>query len=55
MRALSLAALLLVLSAGALAGCEAGYIAHAAYEESCLLWRRQPIDTVLARKQAMRR
>jgi predicted aminopeptidase len=49
MRALSLAALLLVLSAGALAGCEAGYIAHAAYEESCLLWRRQPIDTVLAR------
>jgi len=42
-------AVLLALSAGALAGCEAGYIAHAAYEETCLLWRRKPIDTVLAR------
>jgi predicted aminopeptidase len=48
MRALALAVLLAV-SASALAGCEAGYITHAAYEESCLLWRRQPIDTVLAR------
>ena len=48
MRALALA-ILLALSAGALAGCEAGYIAHAAYEEGRLLWRRKPIDTVLAR------
>ncbi|HEV7988942.1 MAG TPA: aminopeptidase [Candidatus Binataceae bacterium] len=48
MRALALV-ILLALSAGALAGCEAGYIGHAAYEEGCLLWRRKPIDTVLAR------
>jgi predicted aminopeptidase len=33
----------------ALAGCEVGYITRAAYEEGCLLWRRKPIDTVLAR------
>src|ERR1700688_4956727 len=32
-----------------LAGCEAGYIGRAAYEEGCILWRRKPIDTVLAR------
>jgi predicted aminopeptidase len=48
MRTLALA-LLMVLSAGALAGCETGYIARAAYEESLLLWRRKPIDAVLAR------
>ncbi|HEY2524801.1 MAG TPA: aminopeptidase [Candidatus Binataceae bacterium] len=48
MRALALT-IVLVLIAGALAGCEAGYIARAAYEESLLLWRRQPIDGVLSR------
>jgi predicted aminopeptidase len=48
MRTLVLA-ILMVLSAGALTGCETGYIAHAAYEESLLLWRRKPIDAVLAR------
>ncbi|HZZ07768.1 MAG TPA: aminopeptidase [Candidatus Binataceae bacterium] len=48
MRALALAVALLA-SAAALAGCEAGYIARAAYEEGRLLWRRKPIDTVLAR------
>jgi predicted aminopeptidase len=42
-------AILLVVSVLVLAGCEAGYIARAAYEEGCLLWRRKPIDTVLAR------
>ncbi|HUY19425.1 MAG TPA: aminopeptidase [Candidatus Binataceae bacterium] len=36
-------------SAVALAGCEVGYIARAAYEEGRLLWRRKPIDTMLAR------
>lgn len=48
MRALALA-LLLCASAAALAGCEPGYIARAAYEEGRLLWRRKPIDTTLAR------
>jgi predicted aminopeptidase len=48
MRALALT-IVLALIAGALAGCEAEYIARAAYEESLLLWRRQPIDGVLAR------
>jgi len=47
MRALALA-LVMLASAAVLAGCEAGYIAHAAYEEGRLLWRRKPIDTVLA-------
>jgi predicted aminopeptidase len=47
-RALALA-IVLAASALVLAGCEAGYIARAAYEEGCLLWRRKPIDTVLAR------
>ena len=42
-------AIILAASTLALAGCEAGYIARAAYEEGCLLWRRKPIDTVLAR------
>jgi len=48
MRAVALA-IMLALSAGALAGCESGYVARAAYEEGLLLWRRKPIDTVLAR------
>ncbi|MGZ3510906.1 MAG: aminopeptidase [Candidatus Binataceae bacterium] len=48
MRSLALA-ILMVLSAGVLAGCETRYIARAAYEESLLLWRRKPIDAVLAR------
>ena len=42
-------AFILVVGVLVLAGCEAGYLAHAAYEEGCLLWRRKPIDTVLAR------
>jgi len=29
-------------------GCSSGYVMRAAYEEARLLWRRQPIDTVLA-------
>jgi predicted aminopeptidase len=47
-RALSLA-IIVIASLLGLAGCEAGYIAHAAYEEGLLLWRRKPIDTVLSR------
>ena len=47
-RAVALAAILFTAVAG-IAGCEAGYIARAAYEESLLLWRREPIQTVLAR------
>ncbi len=42
-------AIILAVSAVTLAGCEAGYIARAAYEEGLLLWRRKSIDTVLAR------
>ncbi len=30
------------------AGCSSGYVVRAAYEEARLLWRRQPIDHVLA-------
>jgi predicted aminopeptidase len=48
LRALALA-MIVAASAVGLAGCEAGYIARAAYEEGLLLWRRKPIDTVLAR------
>src|SRR5271169_4893993 len=33
-----------------LAGCYAGYLARAAYEESRILWHRKPIDDALARK-----
>ncbi len=29
-------------------GCSAGYVARAAYEEARILWRRQPIEQVLA-------
>jgi predicted aminopeptidase len=32
-----------------LAGCATGYVVRAAYEEARLLWRRQPIEQVLAR------
>jgi predicted aminopeptidase len=46
-RAIILAVMLFSAVAG-VAGCEAGYIARAAYEESLLLWRRKPIQTVLA-------
>jgi predicted aminopeptidase len=45
---IALAVILFTIVAG-IAGCEAGYIARAAYEESLLLWRRKPIQTVLAR------
>jgi len=31
-----------------LCGCAAGYVVRAAYEEARLLWRRQPIERVLA-------
>ena len=33
----------------ALGGCYAGYLARAAYEESRILWNREPIDDALAR------
>jgi predicted aminopeptidase len=46
MRRAALAAALL-LAAGALPGCAAGYIARAAYEEARLLWRREPIAPML--------
>ena len=32
-----------------IAGCDLGYLAHAAYEEARLLWHREPIATVLAK------
>lgn len=41
--------LLLLLAMPALSGCEFGYLARAAYEESRILWNRQPIDQMLAR------
>jgi predicted aminopeptidase len=37
----------LVLCPLLLSGCAAGYVVRAAYEEACLLWRRQPIEAVL--------
>ncbi|MGH7987878.1 MAG: aminopeptidase [Candidatus Binataceae bacterium] len=43
-------AALLVLGCVLLSGCDVSYIAHAAYEESILLWRRKPISQVLARQ-----
>jgi predicted aminopeptidase len=44
------AATLLVVSATGLCGCgSASYVARAAWEEVRLLWRRQPIDTMLNR------
>jgi predicted aminopeptidase len=33
----------------AIAGCDARYLGHAAYEEGLLLWHRQPIDRILAK------
>jgi len=48
MRAIAII-LSLATGAAALAGCEAGYIARAAYEEGRVLWRRKPIANVLAR------
>ena len=47
-RRFGLAALALMLAVG-LTGCDAGYLARAAYEGSRILWHRQPIDRVLAR------
>ncbi len=48
-RALATAAMLAV-SAGGLSGCGGmGYVARAAWEEVRILWRRQPIDTVINR------
>ena len=39
---------LLLASVGiALAGCSAGYVVRAGYEEAKILWRREPIDQVL--------
>jgi predicted aminopeptidase len=45
-----LALAFLMLAVGAIfGGCEVGYVARAAWEEGRVLWRRKPIDTVLAR------
>lgn len=41
----------LVLCAIGLSGCAAGYVMRAAYEEARLLWRRQPIEQVLAAQE----
>ncbi len=41
--------LLLAGCAVTLGGCAAGYVLRAAYEEARVLWRREPISTVLAR------
>jgi predicted aminopeptidase len=38
----------LVASAPSFVGCSAGYVARAAYEEARILWKREPIETVLA-------
>ncbi len=40
---------LTVAMATVLAGCDVGYLTRAAYEEGRLLWKRQPISTVLTR------
>ncbi len=37
----------LFVSAPALFSCSAGYVARAAYEEARILWKREPIETVL--------
>ena len=42
------APLLAAILAFAAPGCATGYVLRAAYEEARLLWRRQPIETVLA-------
>jgi predicted aminopeptidase len=49
MRAIAGAALMVVCATG-LCGCGAGYVMRAAWEEARILWRRQPIDSLLARK-----
>ena len=41
-------ALLLLVCATLVSGCSTGYVLRAAYEEARLLWRREPIDHVLA-------
>jgi predicted aminopeptidase len=41
-------AALLAIAALACAGCGTGYVLRASYEEARLLWRRQPIDALLA-------
>jgi predicted aminopeptidase len=46
-RSIAVASLLLLSTL--IAGCDLGYIAHAAYEEARLLWHREPIATVLAK------
>jgi predicted aminopeptidase len=42
------ALILLAVCSTLLSGCATGYVLRAAYEEARLLWRRQPIDSVLA-------
>jgi predicted aminopeptidase len=42
-------AVALALASTTLSGCDAGYIARAAYEEAHLLWNRRPISEELAR------
>ncbi|MGH7933470.1 MAG: aminopeptidase [Candidatus Binataceae bacterium] len=48
MRTVALMTMVTLICAG-LTGCDARYIARAAYEESRLLWQRKPISQVLAR------
>jgi len=43
----SAALVLLVACALSFLGCSAGYVARAAYEEARILWKREPIETVL--------
>lgn len=49
MRAIAAVTLMIICATG-LCGCGVGYVTRAAYEEVQILWRRQPIDKVLARK-----
>ena len=49
LRGPSLLSVLLLLVVLGLAGCAPGYVVRAAYEEAKILWRRQPIETLLTR------
>jgi predicted aminopeptidase len=49
LRSRARAVLLATLGAVTLAGCSAGYVVRAGYEEAKILWRREPMERVLAR------